>query len=68
MEFIVVSLLVAALPLAGAYAAVAKATAPEAPTARRVELSILAGLLLLVALFIALVGYWMWDFTENFTF
>lgn len=68
MENVLLLAAFVALPLAGAIAAGVKAASPEATTARRVELSILAGLLSLLVLFVCLVAYWCWSFSQSFTF
>jgi O-antigen/teichoic acid export membrane protein len=68
MEIILVLGVLGVLAAAGAGTAIVKATSPEDPTGRRVELSILGGLLALVTLFLALVGYWLWQFPNSFTF
>lgn len=60
MALLLVPILLAVLSLAGAAAAIVKASAPLATTGRGAELSILAGLLVLTALFWALVAYWLW--------
>ncbi len=56
------------LAVSGAVTAVRTATSPEVDTGRRVVLWIVAGLLGLLTLFLALVGYLVWDFVHNFSF
>lgn len=56
------------LSAAGAGAAIVRATSPDLVASRRVELSVLGGLLAVVTLFLALVGYWIWQFANSFTF
>jgi len=68
MELFVIAAVLAAPPIAGVVAAVTKAMDPDATTGRRIELSILAGLLALVALFVGLVAYCLWNFGRTFTF
>ena len=68
MDIAVVLVPLGLLSAAGAAAAGIKAASPELGTGRRVELGVLAGLLALVTLFLALVGYWMWQFSRSFTF
>ena len=68
MEIILVLVLLGLLAAAGAGAAIVKATSPDLETGRRIELSILGGLLAIVPLFLALVGYWIWQFANSFTF
>ena len=55
-----VPILLGLLAVAGAVAAVMEAASPGVGTGRRVELSILAGLLTLVALCLALFVYAFW--------
>lgn len=63
MTFLLMLSALGILAVAGAVTAVKKAASPELATGRRIELWILAGLL---AFFLALVGYWIWYFVQNF--
>ena len=66
MDVIVILVAMLVLPVAGAIAAAIKAQ--QAVGARQVELLILAAVLTVLAVLCAGAAWWLWRFSQDFTF